>query len=218
MPRFAYTIGVSESMGVELILAGAIFYMKDEVVKIINDIVPQFSEQRDRKVFKVAGCGAFTLRQADSSWATQFMLGAFDYYQKRDIPALQVVPDEAHWTVDVPDMSVPWSATREPVWRWLREPWTYPVPKESTVATNLAALRGERVTEVMRWEKDAWEIFAGAGSDVSDAEMRVVSLGSLVATDESLVPAVHLAIGEGLWRDPDPDSQWHPWRDREQQG
>src|SRR5689334_11080526 len=51
MPRFAYTIGVSESMGVEFILAGAIFYMKDEIVKIINDIVPQFKEQRDRKVF-----------------------------------------------------------------------------------------------------------------------------------------------------------------------
>jgi len=32
-PRFAYTIGVSESVGVELILAGAIFYIKNEVVK-----------------------------------------------------------------------------------------------------------------------------------------------------------------------------------------
>jgi hypothetical protein len=98
------------------------------------------------------------------------MLGAFDYYQKRDIPALQIVPDQAHWTVDVPDMSMPCSATTEPVWQWLHEPWTYPVPKHSTAATNLAALRGERITEVMRWEEDEWEIFAGEGPDVREDE------------------------------------------------
>src|SRR5260370_26585703 len=214
--RFAYTIGVSESLGVELILAGAIFYMKDEVVKIINDIAAQLKAERDREVFEVAGLGSFTLRKVHSSWATEFMLGAFDYYQKRDIPALQIVPDKAHWTIDVPDMSVPWSATKEPVWQWLHEPWTYPVPKDATAATNLAALRGDRITEVTRWEEDEWEMFAGAGPDVAKDEMRVVSLGTLVAADKSLVPVMNLAIEEGLWRDPGPDSEWHPWRKRQQ--
>src|SRR5215472_14435353 len=104
-PRFAYTIGVSESIGAELILAGAIFYMKDEVVKIINTIVAQLKHDREGAKFKVDELGLFTLRKVHSSWATEFMLGAFDYYQKRDIPALQIVPDEAHWTVDIPDMS-----------------------------------------------------------------------------------------------------------------
>src|ERR1043166_457956 len=103
-PRFAYTIGISELVGVELILAGAIFYMKDEVVKILNEIAAQLKAQRTREVFKVAGLGSFTLRKVDSSWAAEFMLGAFDYYQNRDIPALQIVPDNAHWTIDVPDM------------------------------------------------------------------------------------------------------------------
>ncbi|HTC95902.1 MAG TPA: DUF4262 domain-containing protein [Terriglobales bacterium] len=215
-PRFAYTIGVSESIGVELILAGAIFYMKDEVVKIINDIAAQLKAQRDREVFEVAGLGSFTLRKVHSSWATEFMLGAFDYYQKRDIPALQIVPDKAHWTIDVPDLSAPWSTTKEPVWQWLHEPWTYPVPKDATAATNLAALRGDRITEVTRWEEDEWEMFAGAGPDVPKDEMRVVSLGTLVAADKSLVPVMNLAIEEGLWRDPDPDSEWHPWRKRQQ--
>jgi hypothetical protein len=60
------------------------------------------------------------------------MLGAFEYYKKRDIPALQIVPDNAHWTIDVPDMSAAWSASSEPLWRWLEEPWTLPVPKDST--------------------------------------------------------------------------------------
>lgn len=215
-PRFAYTIGVSESVGIELILAGAIFYMKDEVVKILNEIATQLRAQRSREVFEVAGLGSFTLRKVHSSWAAEFMLGAFDYYQKRDIPALQIVPDEAHWTIDVPDMSAPWSASTEPVWRWLKEPWTFPVPKDSTAATNLAALRGERITEVTRWEEDEWEMFAGAGPDVTETEMRVVALGTLVAADKSLDPVMHLAISEGLWRDSDPDSEWHPWRKRGQ--
>jgi hypothetical protein len=30
IPRFAYTIGITESVGVELILAGAVIYMYDE--------------------------------------------------------------------------------------------------------------------------------------------------------------------------------------------
>jgi hypothetical protein len=217
-PRFAYTIGVSESVAVELILAGAIFYMKDEVVRIINDIAVQLKAQRERKVFEVAELGSFTLRKVHGTWATEFMLGAFDYYQKRDIPAPQIVPDKAHWTIDVPDMSAPWSATKEPVWRWLHEPWTYPVPKDATAATNLAALRGQRITEVTRWEEDEWEMFAGAGPDVTEEEMRVVALGTLVAADKSLDPVVHLAMGEGLWRDPDPGSEWHPWRKQGQTG
>jgi hypothetical protein len=214
-PRFAYTIGISESLAVELILAGAVFYMKDEVLKIINGTAAQLKAQRDREVFEVTGQGLFTLRKADASWTTALMLGAFDYYQKRDIPALQIVPDEAYWTVDVPDMSVPWNATTAPVWRWLYEPWTYPVPKGSTTATNLAALRGNRITEVTRWEEDAWEIFAGAGPDVTEEQMRVVPLGTLLGTDPSLVAAVHLAIGDGLWRDAEPGSEWHPWNKRE---
>ncbi|HLJ85746.1 MAG TPA: DUF4262 domain-containing protein [Candidatus Angelobacter sp.] len=211
-PRFAYTIGVSELIGFELIFAGGIFYMKDETVKILNDIAAQLKEQRDVRVFEVVEMGSFTLRKVDSSWATEFMLGAFDYYQKRDIPALQIIPDKAHWTIDIPDMSMPWSASTEPVWQWLKRPWSFPVPKDSTAATNLAALRGDRITEVTRWEENEWEMFAGAGPDVTEEEIRVVGLGTLVAADKSLDPAMHLAISEGLWRDPDPGSEWHPWR------
>jgi hypothetical protein len=215
-PRFAYTIGVSESVGSELLLAGAIIYMKDEVVKIINDIATQLKEQRDREAFEVEGLGSFTLRKAHNTWAAKFVLGAFDYYKTRDIAALQIIPDEAHWTVDVPDMSSPWSASSEPVWRWLEEPWTFPAPKDSMATTNLAALRGERITEVMRWEENEWEMFAGPGPDVTKDEMRVVALGTLVAVDGSLVPVMNLEIEEGLWRDPEPDSDWHPWRKRQQ--
>lgn len=208
-PRFAYTIGVSESVGAELILAGAVFYMQDDLVRIINDVVAQMKAQRDQEVFQVTGQGSFTLRRVDASWATETLLGAFDYYQKRDIAALQIVPDCAHWTIDVPDMSVPWSSTTEPAWRWLRERWTYQVPVNSTAATNLAALRGERINEVARWEENEWEIFAGPGPDVPKEEMRVVPLGVLLACDDSLLPALNLEVGAALWRDD--VSDWHAW-------
>src|SRR5579862_5610582 len=208
-PRFAYTIGVSESAGVELILAGAIFYMRDDVEKIILNAVAHLKTSRDRGLVEVAGLGSFTFREVDSSWAKELMLGMFDYYQKKDIPALQIVPDQEHWTIDIPNMGMPWSASREPAWKWLREPWTYPVAQDSTAVTDLAALRGVRVTEACRWEDDEWELFADAGPDVAKDQMRVVALGTLLAVDPSLEPVVSLAIGTGLWRDD--VSEWHPW-------
>jgi len=210
-PRFAYTIGVSESIGAELILAGASFFSNDDVVAILNEIAAQLKRDREALKFEVDGGGWFTLRKADASWATSLMLGALDYYQVREIPGLQVVPDEAHWTIDVPDMTSPWNATKEPVWRWLHESWTLRAPENAVAATDLAALRGDRITEAMRWEEDEWEMFADDGPDVPEDELCVVPLGTLIAADESLLPVVHLAIGEGLWRDPHPESEWHPW-------
>ncbi|HUM06578.1 MAG TPA: DUF4262 domain-containing protein [Terriglobales bacterium] len=208
-PRFAYTIGANVALGFELVLAGAIFYMREEVGQIIRDAIAQLRASRDRELIEAAGLGSFTLRKVDSSWARELMLGVFDYYQKKDIPAFQIVPDRDHWTIDVPNMSVPWAATQEPVWRWLHEPWSYPVPEDSTATTNLAALRGERITEACRWEEGEWELFAGAGPDVPNEEMRVVSLGTLLAVDASLEPVVNLPIGTGLWRDA--TSDWHAW-------
>jgi len=208
-PRFAYTIGLSESVGAELILAGAVFYMKDDVLQIIKAIASELKAAPERRTFEVAGQGSFSLRQAHGTWAAEFILGAFDYYKKRDIQALQIVPDEVHWTLDVPDMTAPWSATEEPVWRWLREPWSFPVPKDSTAITDLAALQGEPVTEAARWEEDYWELFAGCGPDVPKDEQRIVALGTLVAADPSLAPVMNLEVGAALWRDG--HSEWHPW-------
>jgi Domain of unknown function (DUF4262) len=212
-PRFAYTIGVTESIGVELILAGAIFYMKDDVVAITDEILAQMKAQPDREVFEVVGQGSFALREVHSSWVQELLLGALDYYQKRDIRVLQIVPDKPHWTIDVPDMSAPWSAAEEPIWRWLREPWKYPVPENSTATTNLSALRGNRITEVARWEVDEWEIFAGAGPDVPKDELRVVPVGTMLARDGSLARLLNLEVGAGVWRDA--DSDWHPWRKKQ---
>jgi hypothetical protein len=109
----------------------------------------------------------------------------------------------------VPDLSHPWTAAEGHGWRWLFDEWPYPVPKNSMALTDLDALRGKRITELMRWEEDEWEIFSGAGPDFPESERRVVPLGVLLAADSSLLPVVHLPVGKGLWRDM--GAEWQPW-------
>jgi hypothetical protein len=62
----------------------------------------------------------------------------------------------------------------------------------------------------MRWEEDEWEMFAGSGPDVEKNDIRVVSLGTILGIDSTLLSAVDLKIGEGLWRT-DRDSDWNEW-------
>ena len=76
--------------------------------------------------------------------------------------------------------------------------------------TQVSVLMGEPATEVIRWETDEWEIFAGAGPDVPAAEKRIVPLGVLLGLDRALERTVHLAIGKGLWRDA-AEGEWQDW-------
>ncbi|HTG17761.1 MAG TPA: DUF4262 domain-containing protein, partial [Blastocatellia bacterium] len=132
-PHFGYTIGLTESLGAELILAGSYFYRLDDVSKVIRSVKGTLSPPVDWNAAQVEteSWGAFSLRKVNASWATALMLGAFDYYPGKKIEAYQIVPDEAHSTIDVPDLSQQWSPTHTPGWRWLNEAWTYPVPKHS---------------------------------------------------------------------------------------
>jgi|SRR5262245_39856705 len=212
LPRFAYTIGISRIIGVELVFAGGAFYSAEEAQGIINEIAKNLvaASTPDHLTVVVDELGSFSLRQADMSWSSALMLGAFDFYQRRDIPGFQIVPDNEHWTLDIPDLTRPWNAKSEPVWRWLHEPWEYSVSPQSVASTNLDALRGDRITEAARWEDDQWELFAGAGPDVPRSDVRVVPLGTLLAMDPSLEVVTSLKVGEALWRDTS-DFMWHPW-------
>jgi hypothetical protein len=214
-PRYAYTIGLKDTVGTELILAGGISYMVDDVTRIINDSAKELEKKFDwrRANLQIDSLGMFSFREMHPSWTKMMMLGAIDFYGTSEIDALQIIPDADHATFDIPDLGRPWDAVTEPVWQWLREPWTYPVSRESTAVTNLAALRGERVTEAARWEEDQWELFAGAGPDVPKEDVRVVPLGTLLGLDKSLYPVTELKIGQGFWRDP-VELKWHPWRQR----
>jgi hypothetical protein len=211
VPRFSYSIGLRDKIGADLVLAGGIQYMADDVGKVFQTIHARLMRRRAfDAAYIVPDLGRFTLREVHPSWADLMLLGAYDYYNVDTVVAYQLVPDQAHWTLDVPDMAVTWNSRREPAWQWLRAPWQYSAPPESETTTNLDALRGKRITEVTRWD-DGWEMFAGAGPSVGDADIRVVPLGCLLATDPSLERALALSVGEGIWRD-SVRGDWNPWR------
>jgi len=210
-PRFSYSVGLSEVIGAEVIMAGSSFYSIDEVGEIINGIAKMLRSNMDwmEVQFLLGSKGRLSLSAVDRSWTSKLILGALDYYNASEVIAFQISPDPEHWTIDVPDLSVPWDAASEPCWQWLEKPWSYPVSKSSVAVTNLDALKGDPVTEVMRWEETEWELFAGSGPDVEQDEIRIVPLGTLLAADASLVSVTSLAAGKGLWRQP--GGEWNPW-------
>ena len=84
--------------------------MLDDVTRIINDIAGKLGSQSSaNQIFEVSSCGTFSLDKVDASWASALMLGAKDFYQETLVPALQIIPDETHWTIDIPDLSKPWN-------------------------------------------------------------------------------------------------------------
>jgi len=211
-PRFAYTIGLSQALGAELALPGASFFTAQEVKRIVDEIVHHLRAQGtvSEKSLDLKELGTFFLRRADPSWTKMLLLGAMHFYKEQEISAFQICPDETHATIDVPDLGRVWNSRSEPVWQWLREPWPYPVSERSVATTNLNALRGARVTEAARWEPDQWEMFAGAGPDVAQEDVRVVPLATLLAADRSLEQATTLEVGKALWRNAS-ETEWHPW-------
>ncbi len=211
-PRYAYTIGLSSLTGFELVLAGASFYFADDVKEIINEIASRIHSPLDlsKETIALDRFGVFHFREVHASWRDKMMLGAFDYYENRDIRAFQIVPDERHWTADIPILSNPWDEHKEPAWKWLVMPWVLQVSPQSVVTTNLDALRGERVTEAARWEETEWEIFAGIGPDVPHDEIRVVPLATLLGIDPSTDEVLNLKVGDGLYRDAN-ELSWLAW-------
>lgn len=209
-PRFAYSIGLIRSLGFELILAGATHYFMHELKDIFDCIVQKvkFSPPGENQLIECAASRVFSLRKVDSSWGGKMLLGAMDYLEMAEVRAMQIVPDTKHWTIDVPNMANRWGT--DPVWQWLEKEWNYSVPKDSVAITNLDALRGQPITEVMRWEENEWEAFSGAGPDVKETEARTVPLGTLIAADKSLEVVTRLEPGKGLWRESG-DDPWNDW-------
>lgn len=213
VPRYAYTIGLREAIGFELVMPGALYYTAKEVQQIVNACAVALRADPTLSSLQVPSIGLFSLRSAHDSWMRSMALGAMDFYGVDVVSGVQVVPDADHQTIDVPSMEQDRASSSEPVWRWLDQPWEYPVPEKSIATTNLAALRGSPITELARWEDDEWEVFAGAGPDVEPSEMRVVPLSTLIAHDPSLISTLSVGIGGGFWRE-SADSVWNEWKRR----
>ena len=212
IPRFAYTIGCKEALGLEFIFAGGENYSKFDVSKIFDEIASSAKEEHNwsNLSVRIDSLGSFSVARVDKSWSELLTLGVFDYYNQTEIQVWQILPDDTHRTLDVPDMSQAFEVGSQPIWQWLSRKWDYPVPNGSMVVTDLRVLFGEKATEVTRWENDEWEIFSGAGPDTPKEEMRIVPLGILLGIDKSLEPIVHLEIGKGLWRN-SAELTWIDW-------
>ncbi|WP_462249229.1 DUF4262 domain-containing protein [Ekhidna sp.] len=211
-PRYAYTIGLFEDYGFELILSGGIIFLKEDLYRIFESVVSLIRNgtKAQNLITKLDDLGSFSLQEVDGSWSDLMMLGVFDFYKIDKVVSYQIIPDKKHHTLDIPDMNKKWDSKQEPVWKWLVEKWEYSLPDHSKVITNIDALKGEVITEVMRWEEDELEMFAGAGPDVEKEEMRVVSLGTLLGIDNSLEIVNELSVGKGIWRD-STEKKWNPW-------
>lgn len=210
-PRYFYTIGVALQHDFELIFAGGAFYTAEEVFSIINEIVGFLSA--DGAAIEASykcSAGKFTLRACDKSWLDVMMLGAFDYWGERVFGAYQILPEERYMTIDTPDLSTKFFPQFAGAWRWLVDDWQNMFPKKSVAITNIAALKGQKVTEIARWEEDEWEMFSGSGPDVEDGDVRIVPLCTLISYDPSLKRAVGLKVGEAVWRDKD-TLRWVDW-------
>lgn len=212
LPRFAYTIGCTTTLGTEFLFAGGEFYSQNQVGEIIAATVAVASTEANWPISAIEtdSLGCFSLVKVHPSWAKLLTLGAFAYYDQPLLPVWQIVPDAAHHTGEVPMMIEAFDETTQPVWQWLTRPWEYPIPADSMVITDLRVLGGAKATEVMRWEADNWEIFAGAAPDIPKAEMRIVPLGTLLGMDASLEVVIDLEVGKGVWRD-SLVLDWQPW-------
>lgn len=199
-PRFAYTIGLLDTLGHELVLAGSIIYSRDQVLEILWAARRALSTGMASAVAHDS-LGTFRLERCHASWTAQLLLGALDYHQTDEVPALQLVADADHWTLDIPQMQRPFDPQQEPVWRWLTEAWTHPVPTTSEVATDLNALRGQTITVASRWEDDYWEMFTVPVEEVQEENTRIVPVGWLLSADATLLPALSLRPGDSLYRD-----------------
>jgi hypothetical protein len=208
-PRFVYSIGVSEDIGVELIFAGGAFFSGKQAHEIIDRLASVLREtpSRSQSEHSFGELGTFSLREVHPTWSSKLILGALDYYKAPVVPALQIVPDEEHRTIDVPDLSQARSETSEPIWQWLDKAWDYPIPKYTSVITDMAALRGAPITEANRWEDDAWELYSVDSKEIEKETCRAVPFGTLIGADPSLELATELDVGEGIWRDP-VDLEW----------
>ena len=211
-PRYAYTIGLYEKLGLELVFAGGYYFSINEVQSIIYTAAAELLKENHSNAagFKSVDFGYFKLNPVDPSWSRFMLLAAFDFYNQKQIRAIQICPTHELCTIDIPDMTNEWESSSGPIWKSLGSGRLAGRQKFLRATTNLAVLRGEKVTEAARWEDDDWELFAGNGPDVLPGDVRVVPLNLLLAVDPTLEEIANLEIGQARWREAGA-IEWHPW-------
>src|SRR5579872_703482 len=74
-PRFAYTIGLFEKWNYELVFAGGVYFMKDEVLQMFNRVFNNLKVNNGvlSKNLAIDNLGEFSFLSVNRSW-TEMML------------------------------------------------------------------------------------------------------------------------------------------------
>ncbi|MFM8174460.1 MAG: DUF4262 domain-containing protein [Pirellulaceae bacterium] len=212
LPRYAYTVGLSLTTGYELAFAGGSFFRRLDATAIIDRLAKNHLEKATQppSTQTLEPYGEFYFERIHSSWVNQFLNAIPDYFPEETPPCFQILPDASHSTRDVPQMAAPYSTASHTPWQWIEKPWPFQISKDALAATDLPALRGKRVQEVVRWEEERWELFASPGDQVNPDDCRIVPLAVLLSLDPSLEIVTRLEIGKGYWRDGE-KGDWNRW-------
>lgn len=207
-PDFSYSIGLTEKLGFELIIAGGGFISIKENELVFDSIFNKLQSgyQIDSKFF-LSEKNTYYLTKVDLSWCKKLMLGVYNYYNLDEIIAYQIIPVDR--TMDTPLMSEAMDPN-DSIWKWLDENLDIDAPKNSYIITDIDSLKGKPIIELTRWEEHVWEMFSQPGTDVRENDIRIVPLGTILGIDATLEVITTLAVGQGLWRD-NKYSNWQAW-------
>ncbi len=212
-PRYAYSIGLKEMFGFELVFAGGLYFLEKDISKLFEKVVIALKKSLkvENQTVKINNGKAIRFGNVDKSWSKKMLLGVFDYYGIKEINAYQIIPDSSFFTLEIPDMSNTWEVASEPVWKWLDNDKSRPtLLPNSTVVTNISTLFGDYVLEALRCEENLWEMFSIPGPDVKEKDVRVVPLATLVGIDNTLTEILNKQVGKGAWRELE-NLQWQDW-------
>jgi hypothetical protein len=208
LPPWSYSIGLREKFGFELVFAGGLYFSANERREIFGRCVDSRISAQSYEILDEKGI--FSIRPVLNDWPEIMFAGAIQYFGERPL-FMQLYPDANSWTLDVPDMSESWSVERFPAWKWLVEPWQFPVSPKSHVLTDTDILGGIAPAEVAcRFSHDYWEIFSRQPEEIPDLYRRIVPLGTLLGIEDSLTFVVNLDVGHAVERNSDLD-KWVPW-------
>jgi len=211
-PRYAYSIGLINSCGFELVLAGCMDLLYDDVISIMNNIgnkLLKHDETIDAQ-FILGQNGLYKLRKIHESWSEIMLLGAKDFFNFDDIPSCQIYPCNDKISFDVPNMDEIFLPNSQPIWSWLTNENNSTFPIDSKVIVNKDILFGAKALEIMRWEENEWEIYSTNSDNLNEHDMRIIPLTTMIGAESTLGRILDLEVGKGLVRKL-PSNEWEDW-------
>lgn len=213
-PRYLYTIGLSEKIGFELILAGTSYLEDDNAGELVQLIGDELLKTKSKRSFsKKLGRQSieFRITKVHPTWSEKLILGAADYYQSPTIKAMHLTIEEKFQTLDCADLTKPFGKTAMSAWKWLACKWPFKIPEESMALTNLNALFGKRLTQIACWENDTWAVFSGFTENQPYSRIREVALGTFLGIDSSLEFIPRMKLNDSFWRARG-KTEWEDWK------